>query len=298
LWKNYTKYVDTLKLSAIILPVYSRAVRNCPWDVNLWISYLRNAEKYTCTVTEITSIFEHGLAAGFSQVNDYYSLYQSYLNYLIRLYKTNPTSDISKILHETYERASLFLDQYFPGQGLGDSFVRQRAIITLKIEKNLEKFREIWEDLLKRNGSSSSTWITYIEIEQKYGDKNVIRQLFKRALHILTTEVPILAEVWLQYEREEGILEHEEIASEKIQNRLLELNLQQTQTTEPRAERQRSKETPKGKTKEKSKKGKEKEKSEKFNKRKVREEVNDETLKETKSKKTKSRKRETGCYNG
>ena len=37
---------EQLKIKDIVLSVYKRAVRNCPWSITLWQGLLRSQEKY------------------------------------------------------------------------------------------------------------------------------------------------------------------------------------------------------------------------------------------------------------
>ena len=58
IWLGYVEYLDsTLKIDSIVLPVFRRAVRNCPWNALLWQRYLRALERYNKPFEEIKGKF-------------------------------------------------------------------------------------------------------------------------------------------------------------------------------------------------------------------------------------------------
>uniref|UniRef100_A0A3P8VZB6 Spliceosome associated factor 3, U4/U6 recycling protein n=1 Tax=Cynoglossus semilaevis TaxID=244447 RepID=A0A3P8VZB6_CYNSE len=47
LWAKYTSYLDRqLKIKEVVLSAHERAVRNCPWTMGLWKSYLQALERH------------------------------------------------------------------------------------------------------------------------------------------------------------------------------------------------------------------------------------------------------------
>ena len=58
-WEEYIAYLEsTIKIETVITPVYTRAIRNCPWAVELWCGQLRAYEKYEKESHEVTKVFE------------------------------------------------------------------------------------------------------------------------------------------------------------------------------------------------------------------------------------------------
>jgi hypothetical protein len=46
LWEDYLAYLDfSLRIEAVSLPAYQRAVRNCPWSERIWSGYIRTLGK-------------------------------------------------------------------------------------------------------------------------------------------------------------------------------------------------------------------------------------------------------------
>ena len=58
-WEEYIAYLEsTIKIETVITPVYTRAIRNCPWAVELWCGQLRAYERYEKESHEVTKVFE------------------------------------------------------------------------------------------------------------------------------------------------------------------------------------------------------------------------------------------------
>ena len=58
-WEEYIAYLEsTIKIETVITPVYTRAIRNCPWAVELWCGQLRAHERYEKESHEVTKVFE------------------------------------------------------------------------------------------------------------------------------------------------------------------------------------------------------------------------------------------------
>lgn len=86
LWIQYTNYLDfkTKGIGApIILETYMKATRNCYWSGLLWSGYIRALEHFSKS-SEIPEIFEKALASGFQTAQDFYQVFQSYIDYLLR----------------------------------------------------------------------------------------------------------------------------------------------------------------------------------------------------------------------
>ncbi|KFM73371.1 Squamous cell carcinoma antigen recognized by T-cells 3, partial [Stegodyphus mimosarum] len=89
LWLEYTKFMDyNVKIRDMSLSVYERAVRNCPWCVQLWASYGRALERYEEPHEKIIGVFETALSMGFAKAEDFKELWLAYLDYLRRRIST------------------------------------------------------------------------------------------------------------------------------------------------------------------------------------------------------------------
>jgi len=67
---------------------------------------------------------------------------------------------------------------------------------------------------------SAKFWAEYLSFEKSFGDTKHLRKLFPRALGKCADYPSAIAEMWTQFEREEGSLEQLEAAERKIQLRL------------------------------------------------------------------------------
>jgi len=86
LWIDFALYCsDTLKQPGNVI---QRAVRNCPWSVDLWRIHMSITELYEVedTFDKIKTVFEKGILYCCSP-EDAYTLWMSYLSCLVRLSK-------------------------------------------------------------------------------------------------------------------------------------------------------------------------------------------------------------------
>lgn len=65
IWLEYLKYLDKdLRVPDVILRIYARAVRNCPWVEKIWEGYILALERAQKPWNEIVDCFEKALATG------------------------------------------------------------------------------------------------------------------------------------------------------------------------------------------------------------------------------------------
>ncbi len=66
LWRRYTRYQEvTLNIPDVINATYKRAVRNCPWNGELWARALRALEASGADVAaEHEALYQQALQAG------------------------------------------------------------------------------------------------------------------------------------------------------------------------------------------------------------------------------------------
>ncbi|XP_020902196.1 squamous cell carcinoma antigen recognized by T-cells 3, partial [Exaiptasia diaphana] len=85
LWIEYTGYLDTkLKMSSVVLPVYERALRNCPWVSVLWQNYMKALERSKAKETTMKETLDKALTCGFTNAQDYLQLWHCYCSFLRR----------------------------------------------------------------------------------------------------------------------------------------------------------------------------------------------------------------------
>ncbi|MGH0165302.1 UNVERIFIED_CONTAM: hypothetical protein FKN15_060885 [Acipenser sinensis] len=109
MWAKLTQYLDRqLKIKDLVLSCHDRAVRNCPWTVGLWKSYLLALERHGAEHKTVSDIFEKALNAGFIQATDYVHIWQAYLDYLRR--RVDFSKESSKELEELRSAFARALD--------------------------------------------------------------------------------------------------------------------------------------------------------------------------------------------
>ncbi|XP_072921621.1 squamous cell carcinoma antigen recognized by T-cells 3 [Hemitrygon akajei] len=232
LWARYTQYLDRqLKIKDLVLSTHERAVRNCPWIVGLWNRYLLAQERHQAEHKIITDTFEKALNAGFIQATDYVELWQAFLDYLRR--RVNFSQDSSKELEElrsAYSRGVDYLKQdielRFSESGDPSCTILQNwARIEARLCKNMQKARELWDRIMsKGNAKYANMWLEYFNLERAHGDPQHCRKALHRAVQCTTDYPEHVCDVLLTFERVEGSLEDWDLAVEKTESRINQVN--------------------------------------------------------------------------
>ncbi|XP_071479230.1 squamous cell carcinoma antigen recognized by T-cells 3-like [Diadema antillarum] len=239
LWKDYVTYLDdNLKIKSVILPVYERAVRNCPWSPILWQRYLRALERHEEPFSIIQSVFEKALVAGFSAASDYLQLWQTYTDYLRRRidWEADHEEEL-ETLRDTVGRAIVYQAQYFGMEGDPSSSLQQYlAFVEAKYCKNVERMRELWNDIMSvGHGSQARVWLLYVNLERCYGDSKHVRKVFHRAIHSVNDWPETVFEAFLNFEREEGTLDTWCSAVKRVETQMKRVTEQRKRAAEDEA---------------------------------------------------------------
>ncbi|KAF3695804.1 Squamous cell carcinoma antigen recognized by T-cells 3 [Channa argus] len=243
MWTKYTIYLDRqLKIKDLVLSTHERAVRNCPWTMGLWKSYLLALERHGADHQTVSDIFEKALNAGFIQATDYVEIWQAKLDYLRR--RVDFSKESSKELEELRAAFSRSLDymkqdveERFGESGDPSCMIMQ---IWAKIEalhcKNMQKARELWDSIMtKGNAKYANMWLEYYNLERSYGDPVHCRKALHRAVQCTSDYPEHVCEVLLTFERVEGTLEEWDIAVQKTETRLNRVNEQRAKAAEKEA---------------------------------------------------------------
>ncbi|XP_069817505.1 squamous cell carcinoma antigen recognized by T-cells 3 isoform X2 [Dendropsophus ebraccatus] len=243
LWARYTKYLDRqLKMKELVLGAHDRAVRNCPWTVGLWKSYILALERHCVDHSTITETFEKALNAGFIQATDYVEIWQSYLDYLRR--RVDFTKDSSKEheeLRAAFVRALDYLKQEVEERfsESGDpscSIMQNWARIEARHCNNMQKARELWDSIMtKGNSKFANMWLEYYNLERAHGDTQHCRKALHRAVQCTVDYPEHVCDVLLTLERTEGSLEDWDAAVLKTETRLSRVNEQRAKAAEKQA---------------------------------------------------------------
>ncbi|XP_041642830.1 squamous cell carcinoma antigen recognized by T-cells 3 [Cheilinus undulatus] len=243
MWAKYTSYLDRqLKIKDLVLSTHERAVRNCPWTMGLWKSYLLALERHGADHQTVSDVFEKALNAGFIQATDYVEIWQAYLDYLRR--RVDFSKESSKELEELRGAFSRSLDymkqdveERFGESGDPSCLIMQ---IWARIEalhcKNIQKARELWDSIMtKGNAKFANMWLEYYNLERSYGDPVHCRKALHRAVQCTSDYPEHVCEVLLTFERVEGTLEDWDVAVQKTETRLNRINEQRAKVAEKEA---------------------------------------------------------------
>ncbi|KAM9446569.1 squamous cell carcinoma antigen recognized by T-cells 3 [Clarias gariepinus] len=243
LWAKYTTYLDRqLKIKELVLSCHERAVRNCPWTMGLWKSYLLALERHCAEHHIISDVFEKALNAGFIQATDYVEIWQSYLDYLRR--RVDFSKEGSRELEElraAFTRALDYLKQdveerFTESGDLSCTIMQIWARIEALHCKNMQKARELWDSIMtKGNAKFANMWLEYYNLERSYGDAAHCRKALHRAVQCTSDYPEHVCEVLLTFERVEGSLEDWDAAVQKTESRLNRVNEQRAKAAEKEA---------------------------------------------------------------
>ncbi|XP_057687252.1 squamous cell carcinoma antigen recognized by T-cells 3 [Corythoichthys intestinalis] len=243
MWTKYTTYLDRqLKIKDLVLSTHDRAVRNCPWTMSLWKSYLQAAERHGGSHQTVSDLFEKALNAGFIQATDYVEIWQVYLDYLRR--RVDFSQESSKELEElrgSFTRCLDYIKQDVE-ERFGESGDPSCNIMQIwaRIEalhcKNIQKARELWDSIMtKGNAKYANMWLEYYNLERAYGDSAHCRKALHRAVQCTSDYPEHVCEVLLTFERVEGSLEDWDVAVQKTETRLNRVNEQRAKVAEKEA---------------------------------------------------------------
>ncbi|XP_038059123.1 squamous cell carcinoma antigen recognized by T-cells 3-like isoform X2 [Patiria miniata] len=228
LWKDYTKYLDAkLQIKSVVLPVYARAVRNCPWSSELWVGYLVDLERYQQPHSTITETFEKALSAGFSSATEYLQLWQTHIDYLRRRidWSSEHEEELSQ-LRTTLDRAGEHLATYFSTDGDPTCSLQQySARMEAKHCSNMEAARTQWNEIMALgHGNQAQMWLEYFNLERSYGDPKHCRKILHRAITAVSDYPECLFEALINFEREEGTFETWEGALKRVETQMVRVN--------------------------------------------------------------------------
>uniref|UniRef100_A0A3Q0S8U8 Spliceosome associated factor 3, U4/U6 recycling protein n=1 Tax=Amphilophus citrinellus TaxID=61819 RepID=A0A3Q0S8U8_AMPCI len=241
MWAKYTTYLDRqLKIKDLVLSTHERAVRNCPWTMGLWKSYLLALERHGADHQTVSDVFEKALNAGFIQATDYVEIWQAYLDYLRRRVDFKSSKELEE-LRAAFSRSLDYMkhdvEERFGESGDPSCIIMQ---IWARIEalhcKNMQKARELWDKIMtKGNAKYANMWLEYYNLERSCGDSTHCRKALHRAVQCTSDYPEHVCEVLLTFERVEGSLEDWDVAVQKTETRLNRINEQRAKAAEKEA---------------------------------------------------------------
>uniref|UniRef100_A0A8C2E8B8 Spliceosome associated factor 3, U4/U6 recycling protein n=1 Tax=Cyprinus carpio TaxID=7962 RepID=A0A8C2E8B8_CYPCA len=244
LWIKYTTYLDRqLKIRDLVLSAHERAVRNCPWTMGLWKSYLLALERHGADHQTVTDVFEKALNAGFIQATDYVEIWQSFLDYLRRRVDFKWSRELDE-LRAAFARSLDYLKQdveerFSESGDLSCTIMQIWARIEALHCKNMQKARELWDSIMtKGNAKHANMWLEYYNLERSYGDASHCRKALHRAVQCTSDYPEHVCDVLLNFERVEGSLEDWDAAVQKTETKINRVNEQRVAEKEALQARQ------------------------------------------------------------
>lgn len=194
LWAEYCMY--TLKFGEISVSVSARALRNCPWNEELWIWRLRILENQQAETSEVMAQFEQGISC---IPPPGVELWLVYIEYVRRNEKS--TDKLHKLFQQAIEQIGYENDPTC-------KLLRWQARL-FAAEGKIVEARKIWGEILKhrQHRESAVAWLEYVGLERHYGENKHLRVLFQRAVNACKDWPQHIMEEWLMFEREVGTLE-------------------------------------------------------------------------------------------
>lgn len=256
-WVEYLNYLNrTLKIDSVSLAVHERAIRNCPWSSELWVSYLRSLERYQRPGSEIIQCFETALTAGLADVTHVWLVFLSYKRRTLKFDQHEKKEDEEKDVQEMRQLFGKALEQVVT---LGCDPTCRIARLWTAMESDLfgaiEGARNIWSDIMAVVGAQAQYWLEFLTMEKTFGDTKHLRKLFPRALDKVQDWPHLVGDWWIQFELEEGTLDQIELAESRVAERVKLISTQKEPSlnaNQAKGEKRKERDKPKRREKRKN----------------------------------------------
>ncbi|KAI8342565.1 hypothetical protein BC941DRAFT_389575 [Chlamydoabsidia padenii] len=220
LWEDYICFmIENARVLAFVNPIALRAVQNCPWSGTLWSHLARfvessgesSGEPPGDTLAKVVDIFDRAISnkALLSSLEDLVTLMMAKCAHARRQVNWDQDDDEGiSYLRLTFQEALMYIDEAFPDSG--DPYYRiEKFWATMEGNKldNVDRAREIWEGIIKKQGRNPEAWINYIDFERSLGNIQRCTSLFKRAMGKNMDYPERLIAAYQTLEYEEGSIE-------------------------------------------------------------------------------------------
>lgn len=205
IWEDYLKFLlAEMKVSSIILSLNHRLIRSHPLNLNSWILLLENLELFN-KFEEIDIVWNEKLPKFLlnSSHECFLSLQLARLDYLRR-------RGFKDELILAFQTAIYDEEQHFSqGSKKGEPIDRQGRLSryfgqVLLSFGQIEKFRNVWQQILKQHAKEAAFWLEYLQLERVSMSYEVLTNGFKRAAVAVTDYPETIFYEWLQYEKQHG----------------------------------------------------------------------------------------------
>ena len=226
IWESYIKYLRVeMKVSNIILTLNSRLIRAHPLNFKSWILLFENFELFS-RFDEFSIAWNEKLPKELLKNHEtFLALNLNRLDFLRRTLK-----DKNEIFL-AFQTAIYDEEQNFGGRGgtstTADPQERLSRYFSQVLIKfgEIEKFRQVWNQILKNHAREAAFWLEYLQIEKSVfindtKNENIgnINSGFKRAISAVTDYPETIFYEWLQFETQNGSLQSLLDARERVEN--------------------------------------------------------------------------------
>ncbi|KAF2076505.1 hypothetical protein CYY_002183 [Polysphondylium violaceum] len=240
LWQGYLEYAQTNVSSVsqdILVNIHSRAVRNVYWSGDIWAGYMRVLERHSQSSETIHAVFERGLVAGLSSLQDCLVLYNALLDYQWRLVraKSQKASTGKTIVDEQdiqslqaiYQRAC----DYFAPLDAAILLDCQLYWANFQLESlgQWSEYVPTMETVLTYSFTQYLVWAQYIANTLIHATKEDARQLYQKAVLSVQDNAGKIWQDWLNFERQFGTLSQYEEALKQYHTATMKYLQQQQQ---------------------------------------------------------------------
>ncbi|OQV16525.1 Squamous cell carcinoma antigen recognized by T-cells 3 [Hypsibius exemplaris] len=214
LWNRYLDFLDRqLKISSVALAAHERSIRNIPWTLELWLSYLHAVELFKQDEGVVKGIFDRAYRNGCSLPSHFVELWLAYLSGMKRQLSTKPVTNEGGISAspEVDALRSMFgvavADLESKGADTENKIEKYWASVEAHTFRDVEKGRALWEKIMKGHQRESQFWLSYYRFERQNNDDTRARKLLKKAVLRNLDNIDAVAMEWMQLESEVGTLE-------------------------------------------------------------------------------------------
>eukprot|EP00736_Rhodelphis_marinus_P007117 Rmarinus@m.26089 len=234
-WLSYMECLLHLKQYDRAGQVAARAVRNIMADGRLWALYLVSESRRSGTLDEIVkrvdSVHEGLLAVTFYSADALLEPLLAYCDFVRRHTEkvmangneetTKPTRAwCSDRLNASKRR----MVEAFPEAEETLMLMTYEADVTARVLGSVGPARKMWQEVTKKWGTLSTTWLEYVTFERMYGQVSSCRAAFKQALRNTKYWPEAIAKEWVRFEHLHGSLEEVEFARKKCEERMEQVN--------------------------------------------------------------------------
>ncbi|KAI2804165.1 Squamous cell carcinoma antigen recognized by T-cells 3 [Blomia tropicalis] len=212
LWLKYLKFCDRkFVVDTILLPIYERALRNCPWIVDIWLQYMISIERLSSKDLEnvLRDVLDRACKNTFDSVDSYKRLWLYYINFTRRdICKNNSwnNDESQKKIRDLFDSILIQLEQMSNLDYCYDLY-RYYAKVEAQYCSSIQNCRKIFNDLTKKSPTlkrQASFWIDWAIIEQRFGGSEDLRKVLYRGLEMCLDYPETIGDFLLRYEQEEG----------------------------------------------------------------------------------------------